>query len=331
MRSAIKISRLSNGVCLLIGLFTWISAQAHEIRPAYMQITHVATSPMEYQILWKKPILQTGLSTIEPVFSTDCKMTDLAPPEVSSGAITYHWRTSCNLRESPLKVTGLDFSHTDVLVRLETQGGDIKSYVLVADDPVLDLRKEGAPEIGYFKIGVEHLVFGIDHVLFVVGLYLFIHAPLALIKTITAFTVAHSITLALSVMQLVKLDQGPTEAVIALSILFLARELVQEEDKRSRLTLGRPWIMAFMFGLLHGLGFAGALADVGLPEDNLWISLLLFNIGIEAGQIAVILLLTALSWVSRSFQEQDRFNKGAGWAMGCSAAFWTIDRTFLLF
>ena len=89
--------------------------------------------------------------------------------------------------------------------------------------------------------------------------------------------------------------------------------------------------MAFMFGLLHGLGFAGALADIGLPEDNLWISLLLFNIGIEAGQIAVILLLTALSWVSRSFQEQDRFNKGAGLAMGCFAAFWTIDRTILLF
>ena len=89
--------------------------------------------------------------------------------------------------------------------------------------------------------------------------------------------------------------------------------------------------MAFMFGLLHGLGFAGALADIGLPEDNLWISLLLFNIGIEAGQIAVILLLAALSWVSRSLQEQDRFNKGAGWAMGCFSAFWTIDRTILLF
>ena len=131
-------------------------------------------------------------------------------------------------------------------------------------------------------------------------------------------------------MQIVKLDQGPIEAVIALSILFLARELVQKEDKRSRLTLGRPWIMAFMFGLLHGLGFAGALADICLPEDNLWISLLVSNIGIEAGQIAVILFLTALSWVSRSLREQGRFNKGAGLAMGCVAAFWTIDRTILL-
>ena len=127
MKSTIKISSLFPAVCLLISFFTGISAQAHEIRPAYMQITHVAKNPMEYQILWKKPILQTGLSTIEPVFSTDCKMTDLAPPEALSGAITYHWRTSCNLRDWPLKITGLDFSHTDVLVRLETQEGDIES------------------------------------------------------------------------------------------------------------------------------------------------------------------------------------------------------------
>jgi hypothetical protein len=127
MKSAIKISRLFAYIYLLLVLFAAISAQAHEIRPAYMQINEVTESPMEYHILWKKPILQTGLSTIEPVFSKDCKMTNLAPPEASSGAITYHWQTSCNLRESPLKITGLDFSHTDVNVRLETQEGDIES------------------------------------------------------------------------------------------------------------------------------------------------------------------------------------------------------------
>ena len=108
-------------------------------------------------------------------------------------------------------------------------------------------------------------------------------------------------------------------------------ELVKEESKRSRLTQGRPWVMAFIFGLLHGLGFAGALADIGLPKDGLWVSLLLFNVGIEVGQVAVILLLAAFAWILSRLGWQKYFNKGAAWSMGCLATFWTIDRTFLLF
>ena len=180
----------------------------------------------------------------------------------------------------------------------------------------------------YLVIGVEHLVFGIDHVLFVIGLFLFIRQPIPLLKTITAFTVAHSMTLALSVLDLVKLQQGPVEAIIALSILFLARELVQDESQRSTFTRGRPWIMAFLFGLLHGLGFAGALADIGLPEDTLWLSLLLFNVGIELGQIAIILALALATWLFARWQRQ--FTAAAAWGMGCLAAYWTIDRTLLL-
>ena len=137
--------------------------------------------------------------------------------------------------------------------------------------------------------------------------------------------------MALSVLGVVKLDQGPIELVIALSILFLARELVQEESKRSRLTLGRPWVMAFLFGLLHGLGFAGALADIGLPEDDLWLSLLLFNLGIEAGQIAVILVLAIVAWALSQINWKQYFNTLAAWGMGSVASFWTIDRALLLF
>ena len=207
----------------------------------------------------------------------------------------------------------------------------VENYVLRPSNPTLDLTKGGAPALDYFIIGVDHLVFGVDHVLFVIGLFLFIQAPIALIKTITAFTVSHSITLALSVLGLVKLDQGPIELVIALSILFLARELVQEESKRSRLTLGRPWVMAFLFGLLHGLGFAGALADIGLPKDDLWLSLLLFNLGIEAGQIAVIVVLAVMAWALSQMNWKQHFNKLAAWGMGSVAAFWTIDRALLLF
>ncbi len=313
-------------ICTIVAASAGHHAYAHEIRPGYLQLTEVDEASTRYHILWKQPVLQNTPVPIEPVFSEECELTDLAPPEVASAALIYHWQTDCDLSQSSVEIDGLITAHTDVLVRVETLDGESASHVLRPDKPTLDLKEEGAPALSYFMIGVEHLVFGIDHLLFVIGLFLFIRAPIALIKTITAFTVSHSITLALSVLEIVKLDQGPIEAVIALSILFLARELVQDESKRSRLTLGRPWVMAFIFGLLHGLGFAGALADIGLPADDLWLSLLLFNVGIEAGQIAVILVLAAVAWTLSRLDWQKYFNIGAAWSMGYVAAFWTIDR-----
>ena len=153
----------------------------------------------------------------------------------------------------------------------------------------------------YLWLGIEHLVFGIDHVLFVIGLVYLIPSRWALLKTVTAFTLAHSITLALSVLEVVRVPQGPVEAVIALSIVFLARELLLPAEQRSHLTGKRPWIMALLFGLLHGFGFAGALADIGLPRDQLATALLLFNVGIEVGQLmiigALLVMLGALRWV----------------------------------
>jgi hypothetical protein len=184
-------------------------------------------------------------------------------------------------------------------------------------------------------IGVEHLVGGIDHVLFVIGLVLFIHSPWMLLKTITAFTIAHSITLALSVMNVVSLAQAPVEAVIALSIVFLARELAQPEERRSVLTRTSPWLMAFIFGLLHGLGFAGALSEIGLPEDALFTSLLLFNLGIELGQILVVFALVFVLWLWRKVNQglslrPDLVHRLAAYTMGSAAMYWTIYRTLIL-
>ena len=327
------VLRRSIAFCILVMLevVSGDFAIAHEIRPAYLQITEVGKGEANYHILWKQPVVQNRRLPIDPVFSDECELSDLSPPEVTSVAILYNWQTECDLSETSIHVTGLMVNHTDVLVRVETLDDEVENYVLRPSNPTLDLKEGGAPALDYFIIGVDHLVFGIDHVLFVIGLFLFIQAPIALIKTITAFTVSHSITLALSVLGLVKLDQGPIELVIALSILFLARELVQEESKRSRLTLGRPWVMAFFFGLLHGLGFAGALADIGLPKDDLWLSLLLFNLGIEAGQIAVILVLAIVAWALSKINWKQYFNTLAAWGMGSVAAFWTIDRALLLF
>ena len=327
------VLRRSVAFCILVMLevVSGDFAIAHEIRPAYLQITEVGKGEANYHILWKQPVVQNRRLPIDPVFSDECELSDLSPPEVTSVAILYNWQTECDLSETSIHVTGLMVNHTDVLVRVETLDDEVENYVLRPSNPTLDLKEGGAPALDYFVIGVDHLVFGIDHVLFVIGLFLFIQAPIALIKTITAFTVSHSITLALSVLGLVKLDQGPIELVIALSILFLARELVQKESKRSRLTLGRPWVMAFFFGLLHGLGFAGALADIGLPKDDLWLSLLLFNLGIEAGQIAVILVLAIVAWALSQINWKQYFNTLAAWGMGSVAAFWTIDRALLLF
>ena len=221
------------------------------------------------------------------------------------------------------------------MLRVVASDGNHENFILRPADPSLDLSADNAESVSYLVIGIEHLVFGLDHVLFVIGLVLFIRAPLMLLKTITAFTIAHSITLALSIFELVSLPQGPVEAVIALSIVFLARELAQEEQQRSALTRSQPWVMAFAFGLLHGLGFAGALNDIGLPEDAVALSLLLFNIGIELGQIIIIImfLLIARVWhvmTQRFHYTEPHLYTGVAFAMGVLASYWTIDRTLVL-
>ena len=180
-------------------------------------------------------------------------------------------------------------------------------------------------------LGVEHLLFGIDHVLFVIGLVLFIPGRLDLLKTITAFTIAHSLTLALSVMEIVQVPQAPVEAIIALSILFLARALVLPEERRSALTRTRPWVMALVFGLLHGLGFAGVLAEIGLPPDQLALSLLLFNVGIELGQIVVIAVVLAVMALVRAAIRAEAPVSAYAWVMGCVAGMWTLERVLIVF
>ena len=318
------------GLYLVLALFVGIQAHAHEVRPAYLEIKAVDENPVRYEILWKQPIVQNARLPIDPVFPDECELKDLAPPEVTPSALIYYWSTGCDLSEGLIHINGLSVTLTDVLVRHQQTNGSSNTFILRPENPTLDLTSPSASTGSYLIIGIEHLVFGIDHVLFVLGLFLFVREPWSLIKTITAFTVSHSITLALSVLDLVRLEQGPVEAIIALSILFLARELVVAEDRRSFITNTSPWIMAFSFGLLHGLGFAGALADIGLPEDSLWLALLLFNVGIEVGQLMVIAIMFAVLWIVRRFSMELQLTRAAAWGMGCVAAFWTIDRTLVL-
>jgi len=329
LSSRLQIRALLSAMILLVAASL---AQAHEVRPAYLQITErsAPAGHVQTEILWKQPVVQDGRLAIDPIFPDGCELVDLTPPEITAGALIHRWITDCDLTAGPIHINGLSVTLTDVLVRYDSAEGESSSYVLRPESPTLNLGSDGAPTFSYLLIGIEHLLFGLDHVLFVIGLVLFIRDPWMLLKTITAFTLAHSITLALSVLGWVQLAQGPVEAVIALSILFLARELTQDEAHRSRLTLGRPWLMAFIFGLLHGLGFAGALRDVGLPDDDLWLSLLLFNIGIEIGQLLIVAVIVVLSRLAMRFVSIDGLIRVGAYGMGSLAAYWTIDRTLLL-
>jgi hydrogenase/urease accessory protein HupE len=310
------------------------TAQAHEVRPAFLKLDEVA--PNTFEVIWKQPVLGDRRLPIDPTLPEDCTRTQSAAPQVSNGALLHRWTSHCDLRSGRIAIRGLQQTLTDTMVQLNYLNGDRVTGLLRAAAPYLDLANPTPSIWSYGVLGVEHLLSGADHILFVVGLVLLIGKRWTLLQTITAFTLAHSITLAVSVLGLIVLPQAPVEAVIALSILFLARELVLAENHRSAITRSKPWLMAFAFGLLHGFGFAGALAEIGLPQEQLAATLLLFNIGIEIGQLVVICTLLSVAWLLSSIRHMPTrwyplARKGYASAMGVAAAFWTIDRVVLIF
>tara|TARA_B110000971_G_C19936634_1_gene466672 strand:+ start:142 stop:1170 length:1029 start_codon:yes stop_codon:yes gene_type:complete len=321
--------------------FAGTNLHADEVRPAYLEIIDTSNAqnidnPVSFEVLWKQPIVENRRLPIEPIFPNHCEMQEVGPPSITSNALIQRWQTNCALGKGDISIKGLSTSITDVLLRFVESDGTVNNFILRPTNPSINLSTPSTTSVGYLVIGIEHLLGGIDHVLFVIGLVLFIRNPWSLLKTVTAFTVAHSITLGLSIYDVVALKQGPVEAVIALSIVFLARELAQKPEQRSVLTQGQPWLMAFFFGLLHGLGFAGALTDIGLPEDAILSSLLLFNIGIELGQLVIIGLFLVIAWLWQKLTQRFNLRESylysiAAYGMGIVATFWTIDRTLVLF
>ncbi len=307
------------------------AALAHEVRPAYLAIEEITEGL--HRVTWKQPILGDRRLPLDPVLPEHCQVLNDGLPEHTGAALIIRWDVRCDLSHGIVQIDGLSRTLTDVMVRITPLEGEQVSRMLKPDSPAFNLSDPAPPVAAYLFLGVEHLLFGIDHILFVIGLVLFIRDRWMLLKTITAFTVAHSITLALSVLDLIRLPQGPVEAVIALSILFLARELMLPADERSALMRIRPWLMAFTFGLLHGFGFAGALADIGLPRDDLALSLFLFNVGIELGQLLVISIMLSTAWIVRqlNLMHSTVWQQAFTVVMGVAAAYWTIDRTWAVF
>ena len=289
---------------------------AHEVRPAYLELTEVSAG--RFEVLWKQPVLadaEPGLVRrlpLRPAFPAQCREAGRALPELTASALLERWTIDCGaegLVDAPIEIAGLPRTLTDVLLRVRFRDGEAVDHLLRPEAPRVAVSPEaggGMAVPAYLRLGVEHLLFGFDHILFVVGLMFLVRRPLQLVQVVTAFTAAHSITLALSTLGVLTLSQRPVEAVIALSILYLAVELARgagraggaggaagARDGRSSLARS-PWAIAFGFGLLHGFGFAGALADIGLPEQARAMALLLFNVGVEIGQLMIVGLLLAL-------------------------------------
>ena len=320
---------------LLILLLIMLSPEithAHESRPAYLEITE--SQQNLYDITWRRPARGEQVLSMQPVFPGHCTTPGNVANYFSPGAHVSRWSLMCkdkDLTGHSISIDGLTQTITDVLVRIELLDGTSWTQVLKPNAPAMVIQgSPGSLQViaDYFLLGVEHILGGIDHLLFVLCLLLIVNSNWLLVKTITAFTIAHSITLAMATLGFVKVPQAPIEAMIALSILFLAVELVKQQQGKSDLAMRAPWIVAFIFGLLHGFGFAGALAEVGLPQADIPLALLMFNVGVEAGQLLFIatVITVAQLWKHATRVELIWLPKVTVYVVGSIASFWMFER-----
>ena len=305
---------------------------AHEIRPALLQIEK--QEPGLFDVIWKVPVRNSVVPDIRPVFPVFMKQIGRTAAQELPGTRLERSTYSSNGKPivgEKLTIDGLSTLQIDVLVRLALADGSTHSVILRPDRPsfVVPMRAtKGEVAVSYWRMGMVHILEGVDHLLFLVALLFLINSTWALLKTVTAFTLAHSITLALAALGIVNVPTGPTEAVIALSIVLLAAEVLRTYSGKTSLTQRFPWAVACFFGLFHGLGFAGALNEIGLPAHEIPLALLMFNVGVETGQILFIAAVAALLRVLRRLP----FPVPAGawrivpYAIGGIAAFWTIER-----
>jgi hydrogenase/urease accessory protein HupE len=343
------------------------SANAHEVRPAFLELTEHA--PGTFDVLWKVPTpgavplagedvphpqpaladdsgatktmpcgcpaptaaqLSRGMLPIHPSLPKDAVI--VAPPRMERifGAEIKRWTIQVprGLEGWEVAVHGLPSTMVDVLVRIAMKDGRVVSHVLRPDAPsfVFHGNEAGPAAGGYFRLGVEHILFGIDHLLFVLALVLIVRGVGLLVKTITAFTIAHSITLALATLGVVHVPSAPVEATIALSIVFVASEILRIRRGEHGLTERAPWLVAGTFGLLHGFGFAGALSQVGLPAHDIPLALLFFNLGVEAGQLAFVAVTLSVIALLRRIRIPEWAPLLPPYAIGSVAMFWVIQR-----
>jgi hydrogenase/urease accessory protein HupE len=314
------------------GLALAAPAAAHRLAPSLLELREGPAG--RFQVTFKTPLLQAAGAELRPELPAHCA--PLGPPaiETDAASATLRQAVDCGSRGlvgHTLRVAGLDASQTDALVRIELADGRTLRAVLSSDSAPLPVpAREDRREVfaSYLRLGFEHILGGLDHLLFVFGLVLLVAGGRALLFTVTSFTLGHSLTLSLAVLGFVRFPTRLAELAIAASILVLATELTREPRPRPGLMRRFPWAMALLFGLLHGFGFAGALAEVGLPEGEIPLALLAFNVGIEIGQLLFVaaLLLARLALGPALARAPRALSRVPAYAIGSLAAYWCFQR-----
>jgi len=332
-------SRGTNIWALVLSVLFYAAApvHAHTSLPGYLALQE--TAPGSFDLTWKVPTAEGPPPAIYPVLPPTCTITKPLVAEQAPGAIIERGSVQCGpggVEGAAIAISGLNVTILDVLVRITFADGSTVQHMLKPLETSFIVHKDGKNRIdawGYITLGVSHILYGIDHLLFVLGLLLIVRSLGPLLRTITAFTIAHTITLGLAVFGVVHIATTPVEAVIALSIVFLAVELAQNYRGKEGLTYRQPWIVAFAFGLLHGFGFAGTLSRLGIPAADIPQSLLFFNLGVEAGQLAFVAVFLAFVYSLRSLEIRwpAWTQRVPAYAMGSVATFWFLQRCAIIF
>jgi len=302
------------------------------VRPAYLEIAQATAS--QYEITWKQPAMGDVVLHLVPHLSNGWLE---GPPDqqyAAGGFLIRRWRINSTRRNpllgTTLQIEGLAYTLTDVFARIRLLSGADVDAIIRPESPNLLIPAADTREItlpAYLRLGIEHILSGPDHLLFVLGLVLIVRQRSMLLKTVSAFTLAHSITLAATILGKVSLPPPLVEALISLSILFLAPEILRVREGRSSLTIRYPWAVAFIFGLFHGMGFASGLKSLGFQSGELFATLGLFNLGVEIGQLAFIAVVLAIGRLLRSMPIATYAPalRAPAYVVGIAGAYWTIQ------
>jgi hydrogenase/urease accessory protein HupE len=326
----------NRGFLLLALLLLVPAAFADEFRPAYLQLTQTASD--RYEVLWKVPALdETTVLKVQPVFPNGTLTTKPLRSSFASGAVVQRWSISVpgGLEGRPIEFPGVTATRIDILVRLVRSDGTVQlARIFPASPTFIATGSPRAFEVmrTYTVLGIEHILTGFDHLLFVLALVILVKGVRRLIATITAFTLAHSLSLVAATLGWVHVPGPPVEACIALSIVFVAGEIMHSRAGQPGITERYPWLVAFTFGLLHGLGFASALAEVGLPPLSIPIALFFFNVGVEIGQLlfiaAIFAVIGGFRWAARrlAVTAPSWAWRIPPYAIGGVASYWVLER-----